>query len=120
VISRVHVDFVRPYLATDKTFVNLPPETHNILGRPLTENSLINLAKTDNLELLYLDRLQAKARKARIEKPATRAVTLKQRKNDLQDAILDLQFDDNLSTMDSESEEDDPNTQINSRRVHFI
>jgi hypothetical protein len=121
VVTRVHADFVRKYTAKDPMFLNLPLETHAILGQPLTEESLIKLAKSDQLDILYLDKLPTKVRKARTERPATRAHVLAEQRKILEDAMLDINQDDNTDTnhIDTDSDSEDDNHNSSTRKVHF-
>ena len=78
VITRIHVDHVRKYSDKDALFEQLPAETHKLLGQPLTSEALKLFARTDALDLLYLDRLPLKQLKARVERPATRSQATKE------------------------------------------
>ena len=49
-----------PYRGKEKMpelFENLPPEVSRFLGKPLTEKGLLDLAKSDELELIYVDKI---------------------------------------------------------------
>ena len=65
--TTVHVDFVKKFSAKDPDFADLPHEVLAILGKPITERKLCELAKVDKLEMVYSETLPTK--------PGTRSMT---------------------------------------------
>ena len=83
-IMQVAVDMVREYKKDSPYFQNLPPEILNIVGKPLTAESLKELAEKDELELLLLDKVISSTPTAPLSRKQA-----KQRKIDLQEALLE-------------------------------
>jgi hypothetical protein len=73
--TRIHADHCRLYKSKDVLFSQLPEETHALLGKPLTTAALTEFCRTDQCELLYLDRLPQTTLKSLVERPQTRAAT---------------------------------------------
>ena len=58
-VSRHHPDAMLEYKGKDKIeelHEGMPPEVERFMGKPLSEKSLLDLAKHDRLDLIYVDR----------------------------------------------------------------
>ena len=99
-VSRHHPDDMLQYRGDDKIpelFSELPPSVMEFLGKPLSTDSLINLAKTDRLDPIYVDKVLptpnviiTRSKSKKKKEKAIREVTEILLENDNQDEELDV------------------------------
>ena len=114
-VTRIHADHVRKYSDKDALFQQLPESTHTLLGQPFTADALKQFARTDTLDLLYLDKLPLKQLSARVDTHKTRSQT-KQERVAFEDNISD---DDDWLVDDEETEATGADAMSTTLRVRF-
>ena len=111
-VSRHHPDSFIKFRGNKKDndlFRDLPESVLTFLGKPMSKQSILELSKTDNLEIIYNDNVLPDR-----EKIQTRSMNQRKQK------LLDEMTDQIYNAEDSDTEEDVPLEKNIRRKVRFV